>query len=67
MKFVNSGGSAKSRRGDRTTSSSDRDPRRKDRPDGDSAPSTEHVVFDPFVRSRRRGSREGRVYTPYNG
>jgi hypothetical protein len=24
-------------------------------------------VFDPFISSRRRGSKEGRIYTPDNG
>ena len=67
MKFVDSGGSPKSRQGDRPASSTDRQPRRKDRPSGESAPTAEHVVFDPFVPSRRRGSREGCIYTPYNG
>ena len=67
MKFVDSKGSSKSRRSDRPASSSDPQAPRKDRPAGDSAPTAEHVVFDPFVPSRRRGAREGRIYTPYNG
>ena len=67
MKFVNSGGSPKPRRGDRPASSSDPQPPRKDRSSGESTPTAEHVVFDPFISSRRRGSKEGRIYTPDNG
>ena len=67
MKFVNSGGSSEPRRGDRPAAPSDPQPPRKDRPAGKSAPTAGHVVFDPFVPSRRRGPREGRIYTPDNG
>ena len=67
MKFVDFGGFSRSGPSDRSVTSSNSQPPRKDRPLGDSAPSAAHVVFDPFVPSRRRGVREGRVYTPYGG
>jgi hypothetical protein len=64
MRFVDFGGSSRSARGDRDITSSNSHPTRKERTLGDSRPSAKHVVFDPFLQSRRRRFAEGRVYTP---
>ena len=64
MRFIDLGGASKSPRGDRDVTSSNSDLLRKERTLGDSRPSAAHVVFDPFVQSRRRRFVEGRVYTP---
>ena len=64
MKFVEFGGSFRSARGDRDIASSNSHLPRKERTLGDSRSSAAHVVFDPFVQSRRGRFVEGRVYTP---
>ena len=65
MSFGDLKDSSSSAQDDQGGTSAASDAPHRDAPPGEARPSVAHVVFDPFTQTRRRSSREARVFTPY--